>query len=207
MSSEEKRQKKQAKQGAKKNKQNQVQPRQIKEIGDYLCPAKTVKKNLQPFAKLVGHTSSVEDVVFKPDSSTELVSVGVDKKILFWDTRAKNARGDSFMSQNVQRDFKETDAVGSSSLRQQKVTELNPTFKLTNVHKDDINTVAWSSLNPNLLATGSNDTKVCVIDIRKLSNNAPSMDVKAIGLENNPIIKVFQGHTEPITGLQFCPFD
>ena len=43
-----------------------------------------------PFAKLVGHVNSVEDVVFKPDSANELVSVGIDKKVLLWDTRVKN---------------------------------------------------------------------------------------------------------------------
>ena len=52
----------------RKNKHDMLQPRQVKEIGDYLAPAKTVKKNLMPFAKLIGHTNSVEDVVFKPDS-------------------------------------------------------------------------------------------------------------------------------------------
>ena len=77
----------------------ELQPRQVKEITDYLCAVKTVKKNLLPFAKLVGHTSSVEDVIFKPNSAHELCSVGIDKKILFWDTRVKNARGDNFLSQ------------------------------------------------------------------------------------------------------------
>ena len=109
-------------------------------------------------------------MIFKPDSAHELCSVGIDRKIIFWDTRVKNARGDSVLQ--AQRESKESEAVGSSSLRQQKVTELNPTFRLLNVHRDDINTVAWSTLNPNLIATGSNDTKVCVIDVRKFSNSA-----------------------------------
>ena len=33
------------------------------------------------------------------------------------------------------------------------------------------------------------------------------MDMKTVGSDNCPVVKVFQGHTEPITGLQFCPFD
>ena len=40
------------------------------------------------------------------------------------------------------------------------------------MHKDDINTVDWSKVNTNLIATGSNDNKVCVIDIRKLSSDS-----------------------------------
>ena len=48
---------------------------------------------------------------------------------------------------------------------------MGPVFELLGVHKDDINVVAWSKINPHLIATGSNDTKVCVIDTRKLSSN------------------------------------
>lgn len=46
---------------------------------------------MQPFAKLIGHDKSVEDVIFKPDSAHELCSVGIDRKVLFWDTRMKGA--------------------------------------------------------------------------------------------------------------------
>ena len=86
----------------RKNKHNILAPRQVKEIGDYLAPAKSVKKNLMPFAKLIGHTNSVEDVVFKPDSAHELVSVGIDKKVLLWDTRVCNKKErDMPLSQNA----------------------------------------------------------------------------------------------------------
>ena len=39
------------------------------------------------------------------------------------------------------------------------------------VHNDDINTVDWSKINTNLIATGSNDKKVALIDIRKLDSD------------------------------------
>ena len=63
--------------------------RQIKEIGDYLKPTKVIQKTLQPFAKLIGHDKSVEDVIFRPDSANELCSVGIDRKVLLWDTRCR----------------------------------------------------------------------------------------------------------------------
>ena len=81
------------------------------------------------------------------------------------------------------------------------------------MHRDDINTVDWCKSNPNLIATGSNDNKVCVIDIRKLSND--NMDLKG-GFtattpqeerQRSPIVKIFEGHTEPILSVRFCPFD
>ena len=142
-------------------------PRQIKEIGDYLKPTKIIQKTLQPFAKLIGHEKSVEDVIFKPDSAHELCSVGIDRKILFWDTRTQGQR------QGFSHTTGEVPVV--SSLRQQKIQEYGPVNKLLNLHLDDINTVAWSKVNPNLIATGSNDKKVCVIDVRKLSSGSLDM--------------------------------
>lgn len=81
-------------------------------------------------------------------------------------------------------------------------------IKLMNVHKDDINTVDWSKVNTNYVATGSNDNKVCVIDIRKLSCN--SLDIQSLGPQDqhrSPVVKVFEGHTEPILSVRFCPFN
>jgi WD40 repeat protein len=37
--------------------------------------------------RLIGHSGNIEDLVFKPDSTSELVSVGVDRYVLFWDIR------------------------------------------------------------------------------------------------------------------------
>ena len=38
-----------------------------------------------------GHRATVEDVVWKPNSATELASVGDDRGLLLWDTRAATA--------------------------------------------------------------------------------------------------------------------
>lgn len=38
-----------------------------------------------------GHESTIEDVVFKPGSKEQLVSVGDDQCLLLWDTRSGNA--------------------------------------------------------------------------------------------------------------------
>ena len=69
------------------------------------------------------------------------------------------------------------------------------------MHKDDINTVAWSNLNPHYIATGSNDKTVCLIDTRKFSNSDQKMDMKTMSPDQTPIVKVFTGHTESVTGL------
>jgi len=41
---------------------------------------------------------------------------------------------------------------------------------LKDVHKSDINTIDWSTKDENLIATGSNDTLVKILDVRKAYN-------------------------------------
>ena len=104
----------------------------------YLTDSKKESKpKLEPYSRLIGHSGNIEDLVFRQDSISELVSVGIDRYILFWDIRATN----------------------------------KPVNKALQVHFDDINTVDWSRIDPNYIATGSNDMKVSILDIRKLNDN------------------------------------
>lgn len=45
-------------------------------------------KDVTPTTRFEGHTATVEDVCFKPDSHTEVCSVGDDQLLLFWDERS-----------------------------------------------------------------------------------------------------------------------
>ena len=40
-----------------------------------------------------GHSGNIEDLAFRPESSNELVSVGIDRYVLFWDTRVGSGAG------------------------------------------------------------------------------------------------------------------
>ena len=62
--------------------------------------------------RLIGHTESVEDVVFKPNSAHELCSVSIDQKILFWDTRVAGNRSCQNQAMGNQ-PGKENEGVGS----------------------------------------------------------------------------------------------
>jgi WD40 repeat protein len=111
-----------------------------KSLQSYLTDSKKEAKypRLEPFTRLIGHSGNIEDLTFKSDSSTcELVSVGVDRYILFWDVRS-----------------------GSNK----------PVSKALQAHFDDINTVDWCKQDTNYIATGSNDLKVNILDIRKLTS-------------------------------------
>ncbi len=47
---------------------------------------------------------------------------------------------------------------------------IQPVLKLKDVHKSDINTIDWCTRDENLIATGSNDTLVKILDVRKAYN-------------------------------------
>jgi len=71
----------------------------------------------------------------------------------------------------------------------------SPVITLKEVHKSDINTVDWSPLNNNLIATGSEDKLVKIIDTRKVNG------------KENPIVKTLHKHQSKVQGVKFCPFD
>jgi WD40 repeat protein len=62
-----------------------------KSLQSYLSDPKKEQKfhKLEPFARLQGHSGNIEDLTFKSDSNNcEIVSVGIDRYILFWDIRS-----------------------------------------------------------------------------------------------------------------------
>lgn len=64
-----------------------------KNIANYLHEPKPEKRKHSLFKthiKLKAHTKSVEDLVFQPNSSDVLCSVGVDRQVIFWDLRTGN---------------------------------------------------------------------------------------------------------------------
>eukprot|EP00347_Sterkiella_histriomuscorum_P008918 403343245 len=150
-----------------------------KSLQSYLTDSKPVKRQLstlEPQARLQGHSGNIEDLVFKHDSPFELVSVGIDRYILFWDLR-----------------------VGSLSNKGGQ----KPVQKAVRVHQDDINTVDWSKVDCNLVATGSNDKKVVLIDIRKLTQESNEHS----GTAPCPaIVRTLEGHQSSINVVRFSPF-
>lgn len=119
--------------------------------------------------RLTGHSGNIEDLVFKNDTSTcELVSVGVDRYILFWDVRS-----------------------GSNI----------PVNKALQAHFDDINTVDWCKVDSNYVATGSNDLKVSIIDIRKLTSEVVPDKTKLCPA----VVRQLIGHTASINVVRFSP--
>lgn len=157
-----------------KTKASKTQERMKKNIANYLHEPKPERRKHSLFKahiKLKGHTKSVEDLVFKPNSKDILCSVGVDRQVVFWDLR----------------------------------TGTTPTLRLQEVHKSDINTVDWSSQNDNLLATGSNDTHVKILDIRKAHNLIGTSSPK-VSDQQSPIIQTLHKHQSKVHVVKFANF-
>ncbi len=61
----------------------------------------------------------------------------------------------------------------------------------------------WCRLDSNYVATGSNDKRVCVIDIRKLSSDAEqSLDIN----DFKAAVNYLEGHSSSINVVRFSPF-
>ena len=124
-------------------------------------------------ALLCGHTDSVEDLCFKPNSVDILCSVGVDRQLLIWDLRERSSE---------------------------------PIMSLKDLHSSDINTVDWSSCNESLIATGSNDTLVKIVDLRKFQTNHLTNAAGLRASSDSPIVNILKKHNSKVQTVKFCPF-
>lgn len=70
------------------------------------------------------------------------------------------------------------------------------------VHASDINTVDWSCQDENLIATGSNDTTVKILDIRYL----PSGQSDHASAAKSAVICTLRGHKAKVQSVKFSPF-
>ena len=65
-----------------------------------------------------------------------------------------------------------------------------PVNKALQAHFDDINTVDWCKIDQNYIATGSNDKKVSLIDIRKITSEVSPDKTKLCPA----VIRYLSGH-------------
>ncbi len=137
------------------------------------------KGSISPDVVLSGHSKTVEDVTFKPQSWTELVSVADDFSLMLWDTRSQ----ESGPSMRVEKAHGEKDihCVDWSGLQSHLLVtgaqdggvhvwdtrNLTSALHIFKHHKEAVMNVEWSPHASNVFATGSDDGVVCVWDISK----------------------------------------
>lgn len=71
----------------------------------------------------------------------------------------------------------------------------NAVATLNDLHASDINAVDWSKMNSNLIATGSNDTLVKIIDSRKAYQES-----------SKSVIKILVKHKAKVQSVKFSTF-
>lgn len=135
--------------------------------------------NVSPDVVLSGHSNTVEDVTFKPQSWTELASVADDYSLLLWDTRS--SKSGPTMRVNQAHGEKDVHCVDWSGLQphllvtgaQDGGVHVWDTRNMTSPihafkhHTDAVMHVEWSPHAENIFATGSDDGLVCIWDISK----------------------------------------
>ncbi|KAI8467538.1 MAG: WD40-repeat-containing domain protein [Monoraphidium minutum] len=132
---------------------------------------------------LKGHKATVEDVVFASGSGELLVSVGDDKQVLFWDTRAGAAP-----VMRVEAAHGPTHDVHCVDWNR-----LDPHMLAT---AGGVRCVDWNRLDPHMLATGADDGSMRVWDRRKLS---------ASGANKSAAVRSFRQHTDSIMRIEWHP--
>lgn len=157
---------------------------------------------LDPLCTFRGHTAVVEDVTFDPIVPTRFASVGDDRQLLLWDTRAGETP-----SERVEAGTGEISAVswcryagghvlatgGSDKLvRVWDVRSLGQPVHTLEGHTSEVLGLAFSPTEPTILASSGADRRVNVWDLSRIG-----MEQDAVDAEDGPPELFFQhgGHT------------
>ena len=214
--------------------------KQMKALGSSEGYFPSVKERLpernlySPNLRLTGHSDSVYSLNFSNDGSF-LLSAGKDKKILLWDVynnctnvgvneEAKNAILQATFSGDCEKIF----AASADDCLHAIDIGCMVRFKRFKGHRDIVTSVDSSQTGIDLVLTGSNDSSICVWDLRfkkatmTLQDKFPILSVVfskknyfqcfSAGIDNlikkwdmrkadQPLL-VLRGHTDSITSVQ-----
>mmetsp|Transcript_32664 Transcript_32664/g.45343 ORF Transcript_32664/g.45343 Transcript_32664/m.45343 type:complete len:628 (+) Transcript_32664:100-1983(+) len=171
--------------------------------------------SILPRHKFVGHKNTIEDVKFNPASEFELCSVGDDKALLFWDSRAgsdpvmkvlKAHSGDLHCVDWSP--FEENQILTGSADRFLKLFDRRKASEgalhVFASHQAPITTVEWSPHTKGVFGSASEDTRVNIWDCSKLGARQTSEDKKS-----GPPELMFQhaGHRAQVVDFHWNPLD
>lgn len=158
------------------------------------------------------HDNHINDLKFNQKNVNILVSVGDDSNAKIWDVRAMQKSQNSYKCSN-----NEINAVCFSPATEHMFATAGDSSGIVQVwdlrmmqnciidflhHKESANVLDWSSTDSNLLASGSNDQKVFLWDIRKAGEEQGRGDY-----EEGPPELLFphECHDDSIEAISFSP--
>jgi len=171
--------------------------------------------------KFQGHTETVEDVCFRPDSSNEFCSVGDDQKLLFWDARSKLTpvqQAPKWCTVDLhcvdwnqeQLDLLVTgDANGATVVFDRRKMsgpngEATPLYSL-HYHEEGVYRVGWLPKSTKHFASGGEDSSLFIWDLDRVG--APRTEPLVDGHGGGPPEVIFKhsGHRGSVQDLQWNP--
>eukprot|EP00210_Caulerpa_lentillifera_P005620 g5373.t1 len=171
---------------------------------------------------LMGHEDNIEDVVFSPYSDHDLASVGDDYKLLFWDTRTHNFPVATVFEAHGRSDLHCVDwsknghliATGSADgvlkvWDRRKLTSPDACAFSFSFHKKAIMRVEWDPFNEGIVASGGEDTVICVWDLYQRRVRSSEVQENKRARRSVPSELLFQhnGHHCVIVDFEWNPHD
>ncbi|PSC71637.1 WD-40 repeat-containing MSI4 [Micractinium conductrix] len=180
-----------------------------------------VGTRLQPLQKLEGHSETVEDVCWRPGSTTEIASVGDDFSLLLWDLRKGGPP-----AQNVQRAHGKNDihcvdwgpqqdhllvtgaADGTVRVWDRRSTG-SPAWAFT-YHSHAVTGVEWSPHRKGVFASAGEDRLLCVWDLEAktpVEADGPAATKRPRSATPHQLMFQHAGHRSPVVDFQWNPAD
>lgn len=178
--------------------------------------------SLQPLHTLSGHSATIEDTCWRPESATELASVGDDFSLLLWDTRRGGAPVLHVANAHGMQDVH---CVAWSPHRQDLLVTgaADGTLKVWDRRKPDAaafafhhhsaaaTVVEWSPHSAGAFASAGEDRLLCVWDLDARAVDVESAAAPAAKRQKSaiPPQMMFQhaGHRAPVVDFHWNPHD
>lgn len=173
---------------------------------------------IQPRARLVGHTGTVDGVALHPTSEVEVASVGTDKKLIFWDMRdpaqvavkveGAHTEDIACIDWHSTKDMYVATGGGDCLVKVWDRRMMRPGIHAcvfaSREHKGPLTHVAWCPQDERMLASGAEDGKIMLWNLAGVVSKATVQTDEG----SDPLMFEHKEHSGQITDLGWnhhCP--